>query len=536
VPHLSARAIPTPDGRWALWLATLLAGLAFAVDVRYGVYAATITDSSGYVAAGDLWRTGEIYRPVPLSLWGQWPGADQSLSPLGFRPALVRGAEIVEYPLGFPVLIAAATALLGPLGAYLIAPAMHAVLVWSVFVIGSRLAGRLAGLVAAALLASNPLAIMHGVHPMSDLPAAAAWMSAWVIGLGAGPGAMLASGSLASLAVMIRPNLAPLAAVLAVAWLWSDGRARAWRSWQWRDAIIFGAAAAVGPVLVAWSQAAFYGGVLTSGYLGASSFFRLSHAWRNVATYPALFGQVHGWLPLVGLATLATAVGRLRTLCRPGSSPMLWTGLALATVNALAYVFYLPYDSEPFLRFFFVATAVAFVLYGAVVRAAAVWLWQRPRLRWLAPVLVVAALWPSLRRPDLAAFVMRDRRAQERVQTMGEFLAAVLPRDAVALGFIHTGAVAHYTGRNVVRLDLVPPDQLDALVDRLDRGGVSPVLVLDELLEEPQFRDLFKGTRYGALDWPPRAVFATTARIHYWVAADRARFLAGERWPTDVLR
>lgn len=75
---MPARAIPADDRRWVLWLATLLASLAFAADVRHGVYAASVTGGSAYVAAGDLWRTGEIYRPVPLQLRGQATG---SLSP-----------------------------------------------------------------------------------------------------------------------------------------------------------------------------------------------------------------------------------------------------------------------------------------------------------------------------------------------------------------------------------------------------------------------------------------------------------------------
>lgn len=522
--------------RWIPLLVALLAGLAFAVDVRYGVYAAHITDSSAYVAAGDLWRTGAIFRPVPLHLWGQWPGAYQSLSPLGFRIAQTTGAEVVEYPLGYPVLIAAATAVGGPYAAYLVAPLMHAVLVWSAFAVARRLSGDLAGVLAAALIASNPVAIMHGIHPMSDVPAAASWLAAWAIGLGAGLGAMTASGLLATLAVMIRPNLVPLAAVLGLAWLCRGARIRDWRSWHWRDALVFGIAGAVGPLLVAWSQSTFYGGVATSGYPGASAFFRLGHFWPNVTTYPALFGLVHGWLPLLGVATVvASAIGAPSPF-RPAMAHPAWTGIALATVNIAAYLFYLPYNSAPFLRFFIVAIQVLLVLYAATAAAMARWCWQRSTLRWMAPVIVIAALWPSLRRPDITAFLMSERFTQSRIQAMGEYLAPVLRPDAVVLGFIHTGSVSHYTGHNVLRLDLVPAPALDAAVAALGAGGNSPAFVLDSLLDEPQFRERYKGTVYGALDWPPRAEFISAARIRYWVASDRERHLAGERWPTDVLR
>lgn len=521
--------------RWPLLAAFLCAGLAFAVDTRYGVYAANITDSSAYVAAGDLWRTGEIFRPVPLQLWGHWPGADQSLSSLGFRSSFTRGIEVVEYPFGYPMLIAAATALFGPLAAYLVAPAMHALLVWAVFSIGRRLGGELAGVVAAALLAINPVAVMHGIHPMSDVPAAASWMAAWAIGFGPGMGAMAASGLLASLAVTIRPNLVPLAAVLGLAWLWADAPIRLWRKWQWRRAMLFGACAAIGPLLVAWSQYLFYGGVATSGYPGAAAFFRMAHARANVATYPALFVQVHGWLPLLGALLVVYAVVR-RSWLTVEARRLLVAGIALAVLNAGAYLFYLPYDTAFFLRFFLVTIGVVMTCYAVVVAATARWLWRRSRVRWVAPLVVVAALWPDVRRTDVTNYLIGERGFQQRIQTMGHYLEGAMPDDAVALAFYHSGAVSHYARHNVLRLDLVPPGELDAAVGALIAGGDAPVFVVDELLEEPQFRERFKGTTYGALDWPPRAEFVSTARIRYWVASDRDRYLAGERWATDVLR
>lgn len=527
----------TSGPRWALLFALSIAGLAFAVDARFGVYAANVADSSAYVAAGDLWRTGDIFRPVPLHLTGRWPGADQSLSPLGFRPALERGTEVAEYPLGFPVLIAATTAVFGDLSAFLVAPAMHGVLVWATFAVGRRVGGALAGLVAAVLIASEPIALLYAVHPMSDVPAAACWVAAWAIGLGPGAGAMAASGLLTTLAVMIRPNLVPLTAVLAIAWLLRDARVRDWSTWRWGDAVVFGLAAGVGPLIVAWSQLLFYGGVTTPGYLGASAFFRVAHAPLNLATYPALFGQVHGWVPLLGAATVAGALVRSRDVCRPGSPAIVWTGLGLAGVNALAYLFYLPYDTVPFLRFFFVAIAVLFMFYGVVVSAAAARLWRWRRLRWLAPIVVLAAVaWPASRRPDLWTVVLAERSIQQRAQQIGLYLDATLPRDAVVLGFFHTGSIAHYTGHNVIRLDLVPSDALDTVVDELRTRGATPVFVVDELLEAPQVRARFSATRYGKLDWPARASATSVPPTSYWLAADRDRHLAGERWVTDVLR
>lgn len=463
--------------------------------------------------------------------------AHQALSPLGFRPGRERGTEVVEYPLGYPVVIAAATALAGPWAAYLVAPLMHAMLVWSAFALATRMAGDLAGVIAATLLAFNPVAVMHGIHPMSDVPSAAAWMAAWAVGLGAGAGAMMASGLLATLAVMIRPNLVPLAAVLGLAWLWRGARLRDWRSWRWREALVFGVCGAVGPLIVAWSQCVFYGGVATPGYLGASAFFRLDHAWPNITTYPRLFVQVHGWLPLLGVASVVVAAMKTPSWVRGEARFIISTGVALAAVNCAVYLFYLPYDTAFFLRFFLVAIAALFILYSVIVVALARELWCRPAGRWLAALVVaIAALWPSLRRPDIPPFLDGERATMARIQMMGEYLAPVLPRGTVVLGFIHSGAVSHYAKRNVLRTDLVAPEFLDEVVDELRARGASPAIVIDDALEEQDFRTRFAGTRYGALDWPPRAEFISSSRIRYWVASDRDRYFAGERWSTDVLR
>lgn len=370
---------------------------------------------------------------------------------------------------------------------------------------------------------------------MSDVPAAACWMAAWAMTLRPGAGAAAASGLLATIAVMTRPNLVPLAAVIGLTWLWTSAAINRWRTWQIRKAVIFGACAAIGPLLVAWSQAVFYGGVATSGYPRAEAFFRLSYFWPNLTTYPDLFLQVHGTLPLLGLLALPLVVWRIDVFSSRARS-MVLTGFVMAVANVAAYLFYLPYDTAFFLRYFLVTISVLLLLYAAVVAAVAKWLWSRRVGAWAVPLLVVGALWPAVRRPDITRFLLGERRSFERIQLMGHYLEAALPRNAVALAFYHTGALSNYAHCNVVRLDLIDPTALDRTIADLTAAGTPPVFVIDELLEQAQFLERFKGSRFGALDWPPRAEFVTTSRIRYWLAADRDRHLAGQRWATDILR
>ncbi len=118
---------------------------------------------------------------------------------------------------------------------------------------------------------------------------------------------------------------------------------------------------------------------------------------------------------------------------------------------------------------------------------------------------------------------------------MGKYLRDAMPRNAVALSFIHSGSIAHYTGRNVVRLEIIEPASLDRVVTDLERRGLVPVLVIDDTIEQPRFAGRFSGSRFAALDWPPRAEFTAVSTIRYFLFADRERHLRGERWPIDYV-
>jgi hypothetical protein len=119
---------------------------------------------------------------------------------------------------------------------------------------------------------------------------------------------------------------------------------------------------------------------------------------------------------------------------------------------------------------------------------------------------------------------------------MGHYLRDALPRNAVVLTFTHGGALAMYTGHPIVRLDTILPDSLDDIVSQLQRRGHRPVFVLDVAIEGSSFTDRFKTSQFGRLDWPPRAEFASDGfSVLYHDPQDRARFLNGDRWATDVL-
>lgn len=524
-----------PLHRAPLYSALALAALLVAISVNAGGFVAGGTDSSGYVSAADLWRRGTLHRPEPLHFWSTWQNGMESASPVAYRPGVIRGTEVSVYPLGFPLLCAAASAVAGPLAPYVVAPVMGGVLMLCAFSLARRLDGAAAGLLAAVLIGSSPVMLYHTVHPMSDVPAAACWAVAWCLALRGTASAGVAAGVAASMAVLIRPNLAPLALVpAAVVLLGHATRLGAVRDWRWRPAFAFVVSAAVGPLLVAWSQATLYGSAFVPGYVEWESFFRLSHVWPNLEMYPRLLARAHTLLPLAGLVIAALALVGARPLATRESRVVARSAAAMFVINMALYLPYLSIDDWPSLRFLLPGLTALFVLFASLVAEVTRAVWSRAR--WaavIAPLAVVVVIAQGL---PFARYALGDWYVQSRIRLMGYYLREALPPNAIVLSFMHSGEIAHYTGREVLRLDVLDPRALDGIVDDLTRYGYRPVLVLDDAMEVQPFREGFTASRFARLDWAPRAVFSTGIAISYFDIADWEPYQQGVRWPTDVLR
>ncbi len=486
------------------------------------------------MSAADRWQSGELFEPAPLHFWATWSNAVDSASPVAYRPGLIRGTEIPIYPLGFPVFSAALISVVGPIGAYLTAPLAAAILTWCTFAIARMLAGAWAGLIAAVLIAATPVTLLHTVHPMSDVPAAACWAVAWLMSLRGSRSAALASGAAVAGAVLIRPNLAPLALIPgALLLLGSRREGGSRRAWQWRSAALFAITSAAGLAVVAWSQQVLYGGPFVPGYVEWRTFFRVEHIVPNLELYPRLLMRLHTPFIFTGFAALLL-LWRSNSSAHPRRSAVIISAAAFVLLNFALLLPYLSLDDWPFVRFLLPGLTALFVLFAGTVTWVGGWL--AARSRWLAPLVlipVVVMIWKSA--PEIR-YSLNDWRSQTRIRLMGHYLREVLPPNAAVLSFVHSGAVRHYTGRQVVRLDLVDPASLDRVVDDLRRHGYRPVFLIDEALEAESFRGYFAPSRYGRLDWAPRAMFTTVTRIWYLDPADRELFLKGERWPVDVLQ
>ncbi len=211
-------------------------------------------DSYGYVSAADRVRAARLIQPEPLASVMPFPDGIFAATPLGYVPAgRMANASVPAYPLGLPLLMAAAQTVAGPTGPFAVAPiAAVLLLVAAVVVAGSWYGSREVSLLAAAMIAIDPLVFTYAIQPMSDVPAATALMSA-VAALSLRRPWPIVAGLAAGLALLIRPALAPAAAGLAIVPLLTR------RERDWASALKFVAPVALAAIAQGWTQWYLYG-------------------------------------------------------------------------------------------------------------------------------------------------------------------------------------------------------------------------------------------------------------------------------------
>jgi hypothetical protein len=514
------------------YLAFFLAGLVTALTIRFGTFTAWGTDQAGYIESSRRWSAGEVITPVPLGLWPALSDRPLAASPLAFRPGVITGTEVSWYPLGYPVVMAAVHRLLGDLAPYLVAPAFAGVMVWCVYSISVRAGSQWGAVFGALLIGASPVTLGYALMPMSDVPAAAMWTLAWALSLRPGYGAAISSGLASAMAITVRPQLAPLVAVPLLIVL-CDGRLQ-WRvrDWTWRRGVALVLSALPGPLIVAWSQAVLYGDFRSPGYPRWEEFFRLSHIPANLWLLPRHVIVIQ--TPLVGLG-LAALAALVRKPCLPHDHQrqlVVLSAFLFVVLNYVLYLPYLPYEQVEYVRFMLPALVALSVLNGVVIGWVGQWLWQRSVM--LAPLAagpVLLTLWSQAPLVNLAFSYSADH---ARIILMGRYLREVLPANAVVFSSTQSGAVAHYTGAEIVRFDVLDAGSLDSWIDPLFRRGYAPVLVIDEIADRSAFQGHARAEppKYR---WMPRAEFHSSSAVHYMVPVPRDR-LETYTGVVDVLR
>lgn len=475
-------------------LALVATAWALAAGIVFSTNAAGGADASGYLNQARLLARGRLVDAWPLEATPPWPNGAHTLIPLGYTPSRDR-TMAPTYPPGLPLLMAPAFLVHEP-AAFLVVPLCGALAVWLTFLLGRQLGDSAAGAAGALLTSVSPTFLYQIVQPMSDVPVAAAWLLALWLALRSGAGTpratglAIASGLSAGLAILIRPNLAPLAGfVLAAAAVVPGSRSRR----------VLAAMAAMIPavLLLAVIQAVRYGSPVGSGYGPAGALFAWTNVAPNLARYPRWLTETHTpliWLWASAPVMAALNPGRWSRQTRYGVA-VLWLFAAAVIAAYLPYVYFQEREWM-YTRFLLPAIPVMWLVGSMIVTSALV---RAPVVaRAAVGLLLLAALIVASLYVARARFAFELKEGEQKYVRAGRFVSR-LPERAVILSMQHSGSVRFYSGRPVLRWDFLDPRWLDRSIAWLREQGYAPFAVLDDAeLEEVRLR--FGPARQATLD------------------------------------
>jgi len=399
-----------------------------AIGIGYGTFASGGADSYGYIGHARLLAHGRLTDTIPVSPDYQWPDVEYTLTPLGFTKGQSPGVIAPQYPPGLPLLLAPLAAA-SEKAVYYAVPIFGVVLIWITYRLGVLCGDGLAGGWAAVLLALSPTFLYQVVQPMSDVPCAMSWLAALVAASRGSAGASLGSGALCALAILIRPNLAPLALIVFVLTI------AAGRSSRTRRALYFIAALVPGLVLLGWIQSVRYGSPVGSGYGAATNVFSVGYILPNLVRYPRWVTESHTpfiWLSLLVPFWIARcAKDRL----------VAWTSAGVALAVWIAYLPYLVFQpNEWFYTRFLLPAIPIMIVFAAAIALAGI---RALPAMWRVPAMTVLSLLvggASLHFADKNGVF--DLRNQERKYPLaGEFVRTKGP--ATTSGAERASAVWH---------------------------------------------------------------------------------------------
>jgi hypothetical protein len=475
--------------QFALPLALALAALLGVHAFRNGALAAGGSDAYGYVSEAYGWLRGELPTPIALPLQRPSPSSDFTQTPPGYLVGRQAHTMVPPFAPGLPLLMALAVLIAGAYGPFLVTPVCAVLLVWFTFLLGRRVAGPIAGLAAATVVAVAPVVLFQTVWPMSDVPAGAFWTGALVASLANSRRHALLAGISVAIGLLIRPNVLPLVVVpLAAVATSARGRER------WIRLVLFLLPVAPVPLGIALLNTAWYGAPAATGYGRMRELYLPENVWPNVKLYASWFWQSESPWVLVGVLALVPAAWKhvdRRAL-----------GFALSAIVLTfgCYVAYGPFEVWWYLRFLLPAAGAA----ATVIAVGLVTLARVPPLvfgRVAAGVTLWMLVGAALSFAWSQGVFGRLRASERRYIDIGEFVGRTLPANAAILSGQHSGSLRFYGGRMTLRFDFMDRDWAARAPAEIERAGLHPYLMLDDF-ELPQFRWQFGLPADTALSWP----------------------------------
>jgi hypothetical protein len=514
-------------------LAGMLAVIVVAIGFTYGALVVGGSDAYGYVSQADAWAAGTFRFDEPLIR--EFAGrVDRNVFvPLGYLAVSDTGTVVPMYAPGLPIVMSLFHRVAGREAVFYVVPLLAGVAVVATYVMGLRLGGKAIGLAGAALLATSPAFLFQlTAAPMSDVPVTAWWALALALVLFDHLAAALLAGLAVSLAILTRPNLAPLAMIPVASLVWEGLRDRARLRRILMRAATYSAGVIPGCVVIGMLYWAWYGSPFKSGYGSIDMIYHWQNALPNLARYP-------GWVaesqtPLVALAFAAPMlVSRVsqagRVGCHARVVAMSWIGFMVLVLAS--YLLYEAFNVWWFVRFMLPAFPPLLVL--TTVSIVALPRRLSPLRRVVIPSVVIAVMaWHGVTyAADQAVF---NARSERKYAVVADYVSKRLPRNAALLSMQHSGSIRYYSGRATVRFDLIAPAQLESTLAALTDAGYRPYILV-EPWEVPLFREHYTGfSPLASLDWPPVAVMRTTD-IKIYDPADRSAFLAGRPLLTETV-
>lgn len=503
-----------PGTGWPLAASVLLALATLAAGVAWSTTAAAGADAHGYVSQADRWLAGRLSIDQSWASDAPWPMARWTLTPLGYRPSNVAGSEWVVVPTyapGLPLLMALAKTIGGQELLFWVVPLSGAILVLATFGITQGLVSPGAGLIAAWLTATSPTVIFMLMLPMSDLPAAAAWAVAFHGLLSRRFGWAAVAGIAAGLALTIRPNLAPGAAVLGA---WCVVRVYRSTSDDRRLAIVsalaFGAGAAAGASVVAAVNQTLNASPFISGYGSTlDNAFSIQHLWPNLRHYTSSLVLTQTPLPLVGALALLVPIRALWPALRERAA--LATMAVFVAAIWVTYTLYLEFDAWWFLRF--LLPSWPFLMAGSAATLHALARRSRVASAIVAAGVLAIGLWQITVAVDRRAFSLWQE--ERRYVTVARHVAQLTrPRSAI-FSRQHSGSIRYYAGRLTVRFEEFEPGDLDRAVAWFSARGVRSYLLLDDA-DLPLARDVLGGLAAGRILEPPLLHYSGASQVYLY--------------------
>ena len=470
-------------------LAVLIALCPAIAGIARNSWTANGADQYAYVAQADLWLHGDLKVPVPLAATAPWPDAVWSFTPHGFRPAVSQPAIVPMTAPGLSLAMAGVKAVAGHCAMFLVTPLTGALLAWMTFLIGRRLESDILGLAAAWFIATSPAVLAMLVSPMSDVPAAAMWAVALFFTLGESKRSAICAGLAISGAILIRPNLAPLAGVL-VLWRW-------WSVRSVNDAVLMALGAVPGCLFVAWINNTLYGSPLASGYGSLASLFSVSHIPVNLGRYGRWLMESQTPLAIVGIAALVVPTSLLWRSSSERRAALLFAA-TVAVVWAL-YLIYLPYEAWWFLRFMLPSwPAICVGMAAVLVRLG------QSRLIAVRMIAIGIAIATGAYGIHYAARngAFPSGEGGHRYVSVAKMVEQATDPSAVIITGQHSGPTRYYAGRTIIRYELLDPAWLDRALAWLAAHGRRPFFLLEEY-EVAEFEKRFSGAAHGRLALAP---------------------------------